>query len=242
MCNIFRDRVLLRRDYGFWSRLEASRDLPFSPHHAATIPPFSLSPPRHSTHRLAADIRSDAASMMRLGTSRGNGMEFGRKGDVLSSATGRYRRRHVVMRFVTAATANRRGKPRSFHSAFSPLLGPSSFTLFRRALRVFLSIMSNGVMNDLCRNAVACVADCSFISSLTMVLPTKTAGDSSQSATHEIRSDLTVSARSRHAPTSIRLHNWSMNRTYSLCLARCFSKGILSGCGILLMFQIIKIF
>lgn len=162
MCNIFRDRVLLRRDYGFWSRLEASRDLPLLPHHCHHSSPSPFLPLWHSVHHLVADIRGDAASMMRLGTSRGKRRE-GRRivlGDwSLSSSS----RRHAIR-------DGRRGKPRSLHSAFSPLLLPIPLFLFRRALRVFPSIMSNGVMNDLCRNAVA---DHSFISSPAIVLPRK---------------------------------------------------------------------
>lgn len=158
---------------------------------------------------------------MRLGTSRGNGTEFG-KGDVLSSATGRYRRRHVVMRFVTAATANRRGKPRSYHSAFSPLLLPSSFSIPALSLCLPLDYEQRG--NE--RSMPQCRCPLSTALSSPPLPATKTASDSCRSATHEIRSNLTVSEQ-RHDRDMLQLaplHNWSISCTYSSCPARCFSK------------------
>jgi len=95
------------------------------------------------------------------------------------------------MRFVTAATANRRGKPRSFYSAFSPLLLLSSFSIPVRS--PYLPLDYGQRNNE--RPMPQCRCRLLFHLLPRDSLATKTVNDSRWSATHEIRSDLTVSDR-----------------------------------------------
>jgi len=143
MRNIFRDRPLLRRDCGSRSRLEASGDAPSVPPpllvlilSAGEVTPFP-SPHRTARSAVSSHVRSSRRAKTRpcregRGGWAGDG---GTGGTAEGRIVGRrdclerlscHRRRHVVMRFVTIATANRRGKSRS-PSRLAPLPPPSLY-------------------------------------------------------------------------------------------------------------------
>lgn len=165
MCNIFRDRVLLRRDYGFWSRLEASRDLPLSPHHPSLLSFFpsalcALSRCLYSW-RCSVDDAAKNKSRERHRVREGRRIVLGDWSPSSSS------RRHAIR-------DGRRESPweATLASISLSLLLPSPFSIPARSPCLPLDYGQRG--NERPMPQCRCpFAGCSFISSLAIVLPRK---------------------------------------------------------------------